>query len=142
MTDSVTLSLSDDLSAKVRAIAYSTNQTVEEVLLRHLKDIGEMLPDLPQDEQSELEVLARLSDDALWTIVREQLPSDVQACAESLMQKNNKIRLSDSEQTELSKLVARADSLMLRKAEAASLLRERGHNFSQSDFKDSLHTRK
>lgn len=127
MTDSVVLSLPDDLLAKVRAMANSTNQTTEEVLLGHLQGIGEVLPDLPISEQSELDALTHLSDDALWTIAREQLPSDVQARAEILMMKNNQQELTTDEQSELEKLVDRADRLMLRKAEAASLLRKRSY---------------
>jgi len=42
--------------------------------------------------------------------------------------------LPPEQQAELDLLVERADRLMLRKAEAAAILTERGHAFSQSDF--------
>ncbi len=51
------------------------------------------------------------------------------------MDRNNREALTAAEQGELDQLVQRADRLMLRKAEAATiLLRERGHTFGQQDF--------
>ena len=75
-----------------------------------------------------------LSDDALWTIAREQLPEDVQARAHTLMDKNSRGVMTDEEHGELEKQVARGDRLMLWKAEAAAMLRKRGHTFTQKDF--------
>ena len=134
MADSITVALPDDLSAKVRLIAESTNQSVEQVVLSHLQTLSDPLPVLPQDVQDELNALQHLSDDTLWTIARDQLPETVQTRASDLMQKNNQHQLTKPEQTELDQLVIRADHLMLRKAEAATILRQRGHQFTQSDF--------
>jgi hypothetical protein len=71
----------------------------------------------------------------LWTLVREQLPIDVQNRASELMTKNSKNQLNQDEQLELETLVHRADRLMLRKAEVATILKQRGYTFSQRDFK-------
>jgi hypothetical protein len=80
------------------------------------------LPILPPEEQAELDALHHLSDDALWTIAREQMPADVQARAHDLMDRKT---LSNEEQAELDLLVERGDRLMLRKAEASAILRDR-----------------
>lgn len=130
MVDSITLALPEDVSAKVRAIAKNTNQSIEQVVLSYLQD----LPALSPDEQEELDALRHLSDDTLWTLAREQLPDAVQARAHDLMTKINSQALSESEQRELDTLAERADRLMLRKAEAAAILRQRGHTFKQEDF--------
>lgn len=135
MTDSITLALPDDLSAKVRSIAKDKNLSVEEVLLDYLKSVSESLPTLKPNEQEELDALVHLSDDTLWTIARDQLPDAIQARAHALMKKNNTSILTNTEQNELDNLVARADRLMLRKAEAATILRQRGHDFAQEDFR-------
>jgi hypothetical protein len=82
-----------------------------------------------------LDALRHLSDDALWTIVREQVPEEVQARAHTLMDKNSIGTITDIEAAELEKLVQRADRVMLRKAEAATILKERGFAFSQKDFR-------
>lgn len=135
MSDSITLSLPEDVSIRARSIAKETNQTVEQVLLDYLMNLSEPLPTLPPDIQEELDALRRLSDDTLWTIARDQLAENVQKRAHDLMQKNNQGSLTQQEQDELDQLVEKADRLMLRKAEAASILRQRGHDFNQADFR-------
>lgn len=135
MTNSITLDLPDDVSVKVRALAEQRKQSVEQVLLDYLRQLPAPLPSLSPDVQAELDALKQLSDDTLWTITREQLPDDVQNHAQALMRKNNQEVLTAPEQEELEDLVNRADRLMLRKAEAATILRQRGHNVTQKDFK-------
>ncbi len=135
MADTIVLTVPEDISARARAIAETTAQPVEQVLLDHLKTLSAPLPALLPDEQAELDALHHLSDDALWTIAREQMPEDVQARAHALMDKNTRGTIGDDERVELDGLVERADRLMLRKAEAAALLRERGYVFRQKDFK-------
>lgn len=90
-----------------------------------MQTLSPPLPALPPDEQAELDALKHLSDDTLWTIAREQMPDNVQARAHELMDKNSHGEISSEEYTELEKLVERSDRLMVRKAEAAALLRER-----------------
>lgn len=129
MSDQIVLTVPEDISVQARRIAAATAQPVEQVLIDHLKTLSTSL--LSPDEQAELDALRHLSDDALWTIAREQMPDTVQTRAHQLMDKHS---LSDEEQSELEKLVERGDRLMLRKAEAASILRERGYPFTQQDF--------
>jgi predicted acetyltransferase len=126
MTDSITLTLPEDIATLARRIAETTQQPVEHVLLEHLRTLATPLP------ASELDALQHLSDDTLWTLTREQLPDDVQARAHDLMQRT---ALDPDEQTALDALVERADRLMLRKAEAAAILRQRGYPITQHDFK-------
>ncbi len=135
MTEQITLTLPEDISARVRQIAETTSQPVEQIVLDHLKSLSIQLPPLPPDDQAELDALHHLSDDALWTIAREQVPEDAQARAHTLMDRNSRGIITDAEADELEKLVHRADRVMLRKAEAAAILKERGFAFSQNDFR-------
>jgi hypothetical protein len=135
MTDQILLTIPDDISARARRIAESTEQPVEQVLLDYLKNISEPLPTLPPDDQAELDALRHLSDDALWTIAREQMVQTLQDRAHELMNKNSLGTITDDQFAELEQLVERGDRLMLRKAEAAVLLKERGYDFTQQDFK-------
>jgi hypothetical protein len=66
--------------------------------------------------------------------MREQLPQTVQNRAHDLMERNNLDSLTETEQMELQRLVERADGVMLRKAEAMSILRQRGFDVTQKDF--------
>ncbi len=126
MADQITLTLPDDLSARARKIAETTSRPLEQVLIDHLKTLATPLPKLPENVQAELDALYHLSDDALWTIAREQLPESIQTEAHHLMGKNNIGTITDAERDVLQGLVERADRLMLRKAEASAILRSRG----------------
>jgi len=132
MSDEIVLTVPEDISTRARQIAETKAQPVEQVLLEHLKTLSAPLPALPPDEQAELDALRRLSDDALWTIAREQMPEDVQAQAHELMDRNSRGIIIDEEHIELEKLVERGDRLMVRKAEAAAILRARGYPFTQN----------
>jgi hypothetical protein len=134
MTD-LTLTIPDELYERAKHIAESTSQPIEQVILQHLQTLPAPLPLLPDDVQAELDALKYLSDDALWTIAREQMPDVVQSRAHDLMNRNSQGTLSEAERSELETLVERADRLMVRKAEAAALLRERGYPFTQQDYK-------
>jgi hypothetical protein len=139
MSDQIVLTIPEDISARARQIAETTEQPVEQVLIDHLKTLStplsEATPILLPEEQAELDALHQLSDDLLWTIAREQMPEDVEKHAHALMDKNSRGTITDDERAELEKLVERADRLMLRKAEGAAILRERGIPFTQKDFK-------
>jgi len=130
-----TLTVPESVCSRARRIAEATAQPVERVLLAHLENLPEPLPVLPPDEQEELEALQHLSDDALWTIAREQMPEDVQERLQILMDKNSLGTIRDAEYQELEGYVARGNRLMVRKAAAAGILLERGHAFTQKDFK-------
>ena len=113
---------------RARQIAEGTSQSIEAVLLQQLHDaFTEPLPDLAPDEQRELEALTSLSDDALWTIAREQMPEDRQARLQALMEANSQGTLDDAQRIALEALVVQGQRLSLRKAQAAALLTERGY---------------
>jgi hypothetical protein len=77
---SVTLPVPDYIYDRARQIAEGTSQSIEAVLLKPLQEaFTRPLPDLVPDEQRELEALTHLSNDALWTIAREQTPEGRQA---------------------------------------------------------------
>jgi hypothetical protein len=124
----VTLPIPDDIYDCARRIAEGTSQSIEAVLLQQLKDaFAAPLPDLEPEEQRELEALIRLSDDALWTIAREQMPADRQVRMQTLMDANSEGTLDDAQRSELETLVAQGQRLSVRKAQAAALLAERGY---------------
>lgn len=76
--------------------------------------------------QAEQRALRYLSDDALKTIAAEQMLAADQAQLSTLMEKNSQGQLTAQEQEALTILTERGDRLMLRKAEAAALLAQRG----------------
>jgi len=128
-----TLTVPEAVYSRARQIAEETSQKVDEVLLDHLKTLPAH-PALPPDEEAELEALKHLSDDALWTIAREQLADDLAARMAILMDKNSLGTISSDEYRELENLVDRGQRLMLRKSEAAALLTRRGYTVTPKDL--------
>jgi hypothetical protein len=131
----ITLSVPDHIYERARQIAESTAQPVENVLLEQLESaFAAPLPKLPPDEQQELDALVHLSDDALWTIAREQMTAPKQARMQTLMDANTHGAITPTEYDELSGLVDQGQRLMLRKAQAAALLTARGHQVTPDDM--------
>jgi hypothetical protein len=129
MTDSpITINVPPHLYERARQLAEETARPVEDVLLERLESALAAPPLLPPDEQAELDALTHLSDDALWTIAREQMPSARNEQMQTLMDRNNMGQISDDEYRELQELVEQGHRLMLRKAQAALLLKERGYD--------------
>jgi hypothetical protein len=124
----VTLPVPEEIYDRARQVAAGTAQSVEAVLLQQLQAaFMAPLPALPPDEQSELEALIHLSDEALWTLAREQMGQDKQARMHVLMEANSQGTLDEAQRAELETLVAQGQRLQVRKAQAAALLTERGH---------------
>ncbi len=134
MSESIQLTVPEDISLRAKQIAAEGERPVEELLIEYLKSFSAPMPVLEPEQQAELDALVHLSDDALWTIAREQLPDSVQSRAHTLMSQNNHGSINDAEKAEFENLVVRADQLILRKAESASILKQRGYEFKQDDF--------
>lgn len=136
MTDHpVTVSLPDTIFDPLRKIAESRAQSVEDVVVDQLRSaMSVSLPSLPPDEESELVAYKFLSDDTLYGIVREQMPQKMQERMQALMDKNTFGTITPEEHDELTELVERGQRLTLRKAWAAGILMERGHQITGADF--------
>ena len=121
-----TLTVPEEVYRRAQAIAEETSQPVDRVMIDYLRTLSAPLPALPPEEEAELAALRSLSDDALWTIAREQLPQAIQTYMQGLMDKNSLGSITPDEYKELEALVDRAQRLMVRKSEAAALLTDRG----------------
>jgi len=110
-----TFSVPEEVYRRVQKIARQTRQPVEVVMLDHLRLWAETAPLLNDDEEAELQALRYLSDDALWTMAREQMAADLQARMQTLMDKNTSGDINAKELEELTGLVERGQRLMLRK---------------------------
>jgi hypothetical protein len=93
------------LYERARRLAKEKAIPIEEILVHQLETTLVELPTLPPDEQAELDALTHLSDDALWTIAREQMEADRQTWMQTLMDRNNLGTISSGEHVELEKLV-------------------------------------
>ena len=129
------ISIPDALYEKARRVAEQTAQQVDDVIRERLADaLDEPLAALAADEVAELRALAYLSDDTLWTIAREQMPTTKQEQMSMLMDKNSFGTIADDEYQELAALVEGGQRLMLRKSEAMKLLLDRGYKVGLEDL--------
>lgn len=128
------LTIPDDVYRRARRLADQSAQPVDKVLIEHLRTLPTSLPALSPEEEAELEALRHLSDDALWTIAREQMGAEQQERAQWLMDRHSLGRLQAGEREQLEQLVERGQRLMLRKSEAAAILAQRGHQIDPQNL--------
>jgi len=108
-------------------------QLIEQWIIQQLNSLMDgPFGQLEDSQQAELLALASLSDDALWTIAAEQLPLDLQLQMQALLA--NQVALNKEQQIQLQDLLQRADSVMLRKSEAMTLLSIRGYSVTIEDL--------
>jgi hypothetical protein len=124
----VTLHLPEKLYHRLANTARATQRSLEDVLLQALS-VGSPpgWDDAPPEFQAELAEMDRQDDEALWSVFHAQLrPEDVTHYDE-LLDLHRQGTLTESQQIELERLRVDADRHMLCKAQAAVLLRWRGH---------------
>lgn len=134
MSDYV-ITIPEALYDKARRLAEAQSENIDKVIqvsLENALDNPRSL--LLRDELAELEALRFLSDDALWTMAREQMPQAKQAIMQHLMDKNTAGTITEEEHRQLSDLVEQGQRLTLRKAEAMKLLLERGYTVTLDDL--------
>lgn len=84
--------------------------------------------DVPAEFQVDLAALDRMEDEALWRIARSQKTEADMERHFFLLERNQENLLTEAERIELANLRTEADRFMLRKAQAAALLRWRGYS--------------
>ncbi len=131
-----TIAIPDSLYLRAEQLAAHTGQPVEDVIGERLESSLDLaLLAWIDTEAAELKALAYLSDDALWTIAREQMQKAKQARMSLLMDRNSSGAITSTEYEELSGLVEQGQILMRRKAEAMKLLMDRGHHVDLAALK-------
>ena len=133
-TYAVTLQLPEHVYLRLQLIAQATQQSFDDIVLRAIQ-VGAppSWEDAPAAFQADLAALDRLDDAALWHIARRRQTAADMVRYQELLEKNANDTLSDAERTELTQLRTAADRFMLRKVQAAALLRWRGHHIPPAD---------
>ena len=126
----ITVSLPKSIYNRLRKRAKKSRRSLEMELLDVVAaaiPASEELPDLLAAAVADLELL---DDDALWRAARTRLDSEQSAQMEALHIKRQSEGLSAVEEQTLSGLVFRYERSMLVRAQAAALLKARGHDVS------------
>lgn len=131
----ITVDLPESVFDPISQIAEAREQSIAEAVVDQLRSVLSIpMPVVPVDEESELVAFKFLSDDTLRNIAREQMNRQDRDRMQILMDRNNFGTITPEEYAELSNLVERGQRLMLRKAWAAGVLMERGHQISAQDM--------
>jgi hypothetical protein len=133
-THAVTLQLPEHVYLRLQLVAQATHQSFDDVVLRAIQ-VGAppSWEDAPAEFQADLAALDRLDDDTLWHIARQRQTAAEMVRYQELLEKNANGTLSDAERADLTQLRIAADRFMLRKVQAAALLRWRGHHMPPAD---------
>lgn len=121
------ITIPENLLVRLRQLASRRQEPVATIVVERLSAaLDEELDNLSTREQAELRALHYLSNDALLAIAAEQMSAANQEQLGQLMERNSQAILNANEQKTLAALVERGDQLLLRKAEAAAILVQRG----------------
>ena len=123
----LTLHLPDEIYERVRRFAKGMNQPMEKALVNIVKAATPSLERVPVSFRAELEALEDLGDKELWEISEKRPAPAQQRRLESLLDKNQRGRLTDRQRQALATLRSAADLLMLQRSYAYLLLKYRGH---------------
>jgi hypothetical protein len=128
-SETITLQIPEILYQRLVNTAHATQRPLEEVIL-HALQVGSppAWDDVPEEFQADLAALDKLDDNTLWQIIRSRKTAAEMERYNILLERNSSGTLAEAERMELMALRQEADLFMLRKAQAAVLLRWRGHN--------------
>ncbi|MCL1472654.1 hypothetical protein [Argonema antarcticum] len=126
--ETVTLKIPETLYQRLVNTASATQRPLEEIIL-HALQVGSPpeWDDVPEEFQADLSALDKLDDNTLWQILNSRKTAAEIERYNTLLQANSNSTLTEVERLELMALRHEADRFMLRKAQAAVLLRWRGH---------------
>jgi hypothetical protein len=124
----VTLEIPDEVYERAQRMAQERAQPLAQVLADHLAETFSVLAALPVDEQAELAAFRLLSDDTLRGLVGAQMTRQEKERALYLGDRTSRGTITPEERGEYEHLVERGNRLLLRKAWAAGVLMDRGHD--------------
>lgn len=124
----ITLRLPEESYRRLQGMATALRRPLEEVASQTIRgNLPPAVDDLPAEFQDELAVWSNLSDEQLWRIALDSLPSDPWRRHRRLLRKNEANTLTDAEREELARLRAATDRFVVRRSYALALLKWRGH---------------
>ena len=127
----VTLKISDNLYRRLQRRAEQAHRSVEDEVLELVASALPLDDGLQADLESALSSLGVLDDAALWNAARMQMPPAMATELEDLKRKRQREGLSSSETERAAHLLRLYERTMLIRAQAAVLLKQRGHDISE-----------
>ena len=129
----MTVELPSNIFERLRRIAREQRRSINDIA-RDL--ISNALLDLPQDVKVELATFANLSDDVLWLLARSTLRRDQRKELAQLNEEAQRRSLTDVEEQRRQVLLDQYHRVIVRRAEAARLLKSRGYDLADPTVLD------
>jgi plasmid stability protein len=126
----ITIRLPKTVYQHVVQRASKMHRSVEDELVAVVTAALPNLGDIPADIANDMAQLSFLTDKELWQIARTTLTSQEAEQMQALTWKRQREGLTAAEQQETEQLLQRYNRIMLVRAKAAVLLKERGHDVS------------
>lgn len=130
MTTAITLELPPAAYEQLRRTASRQNrpvaEVVKEIVLRELPD----QPLLAADVEAELATFPQLSNDVLWLIARSTMTRQQRHALAELNDLAQSRSLTPDEQSRQQELISIYDRVLVRRAQAALILKQRGYDLS------------
>ncbi len=127
----VTINLPDALYEQLKQRANLSQSTIEAELLQMVSAIIPVAGKLTPDLRGQLAQMQFLDDKALWQAARTRLSKRSLSQLQSLNYKRQREGLTEAETQKSNTLLQQYERIILLRAQAAQLLKERGHDLSE-----------
>ena len=125
--ETLVLKVPSTLYARLKQSADESKRSVEDEAITVLS-AAVANGELPQELRHAIAGLAALSDEQLWQAARDALAAQAATDLEALNVKRQREGLTKRESQRADKLLAKYDKVLLMRAHAAALLKQRGHD--------------
>lgn len=131
----ITVTVPEDLYDYLERRAGVTQLSIEDMLIQTARNAATppIESDLPAHIRSELAALPSLSDEVLWSIAQSMANTDKVVLYDVLLERHQAGTITPEGAILLRQLRDEADALMLRKAQAFMLLKNRGYTLPSVD---------
>lgn len=126
----ITLHLPEPLYDRFRRRAEWSHRSLETELLDAVASAAPAEDELPRELVGAVEALEKVDDDELWRLARTSMSREASERLETLHFKQRDGGLSTDEDAERAMLIQEYERTMLIRAQAAKLLKDRGHDVS------------
>jgi hypothetical protein len=127
----ITLHLPETLYKRFRQRAEWSHRSPETEILDAVASGASVEAELSPEIIETVEAIEMLNDDELWRLARETMSPEASQELEALHFKQREEGLSPVEDAMRAKLIQKYERSMLIRAQAARLLKERGHDISR-----------
>jgi hypothetical protein len=127
----VTITLPEDIYQQVNKRSQLMEHSVADEVVAVVTSSVQEQEKSPTDMEQELSALEFFTDEELWQAAQVSAPSEKEERMQELIDKQQAVGLTDSEEQEINLLSKFFTRIMLIRAKSAALLKMRGHDVNQ-----------